>query len=313
VKRHPLLLHEAARDRRLVCDGAMGTQLMAAGLEAGGCGERWNLDHPDRVLAIQRRYVAAGADCLITNTFGGSRTMLTRHGHGGEVDALNAAGVRIAREAFTREGREGWVLGDVGPLGAILEPWGDLPVDVARAAYEEQCAALVGAGADGIIVETETSLEALGLAIDAARAAGAPSVVACLSYDLSADRSFYVTMMGVRPEAAAVFMAERGAHVAGLNCGTGVDMAGVAAVVRAYRAHCGLPTLGQPNAGNPVLEHGRAVYRQTPAEMAAGVPEVLAAGADIVGSCCGSTPEHTAAIRRAVDAFTARQADAGAR
>lgn len=301
------LLHDVILERRLVSDGAMGTELMAAGLEAGGCGERWNLDHPERILAIQRRYVAAGADCLITNTFGASRTMLARHGHGGEVREINAAGVRLAREAF--DGQAGWVLGDVGPLGAILEPWGELPEAVARAAYEEQCAALVEAGADAVVIETETSLEELGLAIDAARAAGAPTVIACLSYDLSADRSFYVTMMGVRPERAAEFMAERGAHVAGLNCGTGMDMAGIAAVVRAYRAHAPLPAMGQPNAGNPVLEHGRAVYKQTPAEMAAGVPEVLAAGANIVGSCCGSTPAHTAAIRRAVDEFNALQAD----
>src|ERR1051326_827680 len=114
------LLHEAARERRLVGDGAMGTQLMLAGLEQGGCGEAWNLTHPERVLAIQRRYADAGADCIITNTFGGSRLMLKRHGHAEDLSAINAAGARIAREAFN--GRVGYVLGDLGPLGAILEP-----------------------------------------------------------------------------------------------------------------------------------------------------------------------------------------------
>ncbi len=286
----------------------MGTELMAAGLEAGGCGELWNLTRPERVLEIHRSYARAGADILLTNTFGASRLMLSRHGHAAELREINGAGVRLAREAFG--GRAGWVLGDVGPLGAILEPYGELPLDRARAAYEEQAAALVEAGADGIIIETETSLEEIGIAVDAARAAGAPTVVASLSYDLSQDRSFYVTMMGVRPEPAAEFMAERGADVVGLNCGTGIGMPAVAAVVRAYRAHCPLPTIGQPNAGNPVLEHGRAVYKQSPAEMAAGVPDVLAAGTSIVGSCCGSTPEHTAAIRRVVDEFNARQAGA---
>lgn len=303
-------LHEAARARRLVADGAMGTALMAAGLEAGGCGEWWNVAHAERILEIQRRYVQAGADCLITNTFGGSRIMLTRHGRGNLVREINQAAVRVAREAFG--GRDGYVLGDVGPLGALLEPYGDLSEAKARAALEEQAAALVEGGADGIIIETETSLEETGLAIDAARAAGAPSVVASFAFDLSTDGSFYVTMMGVLPDRAAAFMEERGADVAALNCGTSVDMKAVASVVRQYRAATALPIMAQPNAGNPVLVNGKVIYRQTPEEMAAAVPEVLEAGATILGSCCGSTAEHTAAIRRAVDAFDRRHRAAGA-
>ncbi len=304
-----LLLHEAARQRRLVADGAMGTALMAAGLESGACGEFWNVAHPEKILDIQRRYVQAGADCIITNTFGGSRIMLARHGHGDLVQQVNRAAVTIAREAFG--GRDGWVLGDIGPLGALLEPYGDLSEARARAALEEQAAALVEAGADAIIVETETSLEETGLAIDAAKAAGAKSVVASFAYDLSTDGTFYVTMMGVLPDAAARFMEERGADVAGLNCGTSMDMGAVAAVVRAYRATTRLPTMGQPNAGNPALVNGKVVYRQTPAEMAAALPDVLEAGTNIIGSCCGSTWEHTAVIRRAVDAFNQRHGAAG--
>ena len=292
------LLHGTARQRRLVCDGAMGTQLMLAGLEQGGCGEMWNLTHADRVLEIQRRYVGAGTDCLITNTFGGSRIMLRRHGNADDLRALNQAGVRIAREAFG--GREGFVLGDLGPLGAILEPYGDLSLDEARAAYEEQARALVEAGADAIIVETQTSLDEIGVAIDAAKAAGAPCVIASLAYDLSADKSFYVTMMGVLPEAAAAYAQERGADIIALNCGTGMDMPGAAKVAAIYRQHCTLPIMVQPNAGLPVLEKGKAVYKQPPAEMAGGVPAALAAGANIIGSCCGSTPEHTRAISRMV-------------
>src|SRR6266571_654393 len=128
-------LLEALLHRPLVCDGAMGTQLRLAGLEQGGCGELWNVTNPDRVLAIQRRYVEAGADCLITNTFGGSRLMLMRHGHADDLRAINQAGVRIAREAFGE--RTGYVLGDIGPLGAILEPYGDLSAKDARIAFEE--------------------------------------------------------------------------------------------------------------------------------------------------------------------------------
>ena len=296
-------LQETLLERRLVCDGAMGTQLMLAGLEQGGCGEHWNLSHPERVLGIQRRYADAGADCLITNTFGGSRIMLRRHNHADDLRAINQAGVRIAREAFGS--RNGFVLGDLGPLGAILEPYGDLSQDEARAAYEEQARALIEGGADAIIIETQTSLDEIGLAIDAAKAAGAPCIIASLAYDLSADQTFYVTMMGVLPAQAAGFIEERGAHIVALNCGTGMDMAGAAKVSEIYRQSCKLPVMVQPNAGLPVLEKGKAVYKQLPADMASGVGTVLAAGANVVGSCCGSTPEHTRAIRGVVEKFNA--------
>src|SRR5215469_12686829 len=294
-------LLETLRERRLVCDGAMGTQLMLAGLANGDCGEAWNLSHPDRVLKIQRNYVEAGADCLITNTFGGSRLMLKRHGHVDQLREINQAGARVAREAFN--GREGFVLGDLGPLGAILEPYGDLPADQALAAYEEQARALVEAGVDAIIIETQTSLEEMGVAIDAAKAAGAPCIIASFAYDLSQDKSFYVTMMGVTPERAAELAQEHGADIIALNCGTGMDMNGAAMVAKQYRAACDLPVMVQPNAGLPVLENMKAVYKQLPADMAANVPEAMAAGANIIGSCCGSTPEHTRAIRTVVDQF----------
>jgi 5-methyltetrahydrofolate--homocysteine methyltransferase len=297
-------LHEIILERRLVCDGAMGTQLMLAGLEPGGCGEFWNVMHPERVLAIQRNYVEAGADCLITNTFGGSRTMLQRHGYGDRVREINQAGARIAREAFG--GNEGYVLGDMGPLGAILEPYGDLPAADAQEAYAEQARALVDAGVDAVIIETQTSLEEIGIAIDAAKAANAPSIIASLAYDLSADKTFYVTMMGVKPAQAAQFIEEKGAHIVALNCGTGMDMNGAASVARIYRENCSLPTMVQPNAGLPVLEGGKAVYKQLPADMALAVPKALEAGAGIVGSCCGSTPAHTGAIHHVVAQFNKR-------
>ncbi len=299
------LLHEAALERRLVSDGAMGTQLMLAGLEAGGCGEMWNITHPDRIMAIQKRYVEAGADCLLTNTFGGSRIMLRRHGHADQLREINQAGVRIAREAFGD--RDGYVIGDIGPLGAILEPYGDLPQEEAFSAYQEQASAFVEAGADAVIIETQTSLEELGIAIDAAKEAGAPSIIASLAYDLSMDKTFYVTMMGVMPERAAEYLEERGANIIALNCGTGMDMIGAAKVVAQYHKVSILPTMVQPNAGLPVLENGKAVYKQLPDEMGLGVPGVLSAGTNIIGSCCGSTPEHTKAIKKVVEEFNRAQ------
>jgi 5-methyltetrahydrofolate--homocysteine methyltransferase len=294
-------LEESLRERCLVCDGAMGTQLMLAGLASGDCGELWNLKHPDRVLAIQQRYVAAGADCLITNTFGANCITLARHGAANDVSAINQAGVRIAREALG--GHDGFVLGDIGPLGAVLEPYGDLTHTDAQGALAEQALALVEAGADAIIIETQTSLDELGLAIAAAKGAGATCIIGSLAYDLSADGSFYATAMGVKPEKAAAFLEKSGAHLAALNCGTGMDMAGAARVAEIYRQHCKLPIMVQPNAGRPVLENGKAIYKQSPADMAVGVPAVLATGARIIGSCCGSTPDHTRAIRQAIEIF----------
>src|ERR1700728_4384622 len=158
------LLHEAARERPLLGDGAMGTQLMFAGLEQGNCGEAWNLTHPERVLAIQRRYVEAGSDCLITNTFGGSRIMLTRHSEADHVVEVNKAGVEIARQAFGHN--DGYVLGDIGPFGGLLVPFGDFTEAQVQAAFEEQAGALVDGGADAIIIETQTGLEELGIAIN---------------------------------------------------------------------------------------------------------------------------------------------------
>lgn len=292
-------LQEVLIERCLVCDGAMGTQLMLAGLANGECGEMWNLTHPERVLKIQRNYMEAGADCLITNTFGGNRLMLKRHGHADDLLAVNQAGAGLAREAFGEQA--GFVLGDLGPLGAILEPYGELSQDEARAAYEEQARALVEAGVDAIIIETQTSLEEMGVAIDAAKAAGAPCIIASFAYDLSADKTFYVTMMGVTPARAAEMAQGRGADVIALNCGTGMDMKGAAIVSKQYRASCHLPVMVQPNAGLPILENMKAVYKQLPADMAAHVPEAIAAGANIIGSCCGSTPAHTRAIRAAVE------------
>ncbi|MGB0053160.1 MAG: homocysteine S-methyltransferase family protein, partial [Terracidiphilus sp.] len=165
------LLQQAILDHPYLCDGAMGTQLMLAGLEQGNCGEEWNVTHPDRVLAIQRRYTNAGADCIITNTFGGSRIMLNRHSNGGRVVELNKAGVAIARQSF--DGRDGYVLGDIGPFGGLLVPFGEFTESDVQSAFEEQAGALVEAGADAIIIETQTGLEELSIAINAAKTAGA--------------------------------------------------------------------------------------------------------------------------------------------
>jgi 5-methyltetrahydrofolate--homocysteine methyltransferase len=292
----------AINDRPLLGDGAMGTQLMLAGLEQGACGEAWNLTHPEKVLTIQRRYAQAGSDCILTNTFGGSRIMLNRHGNAGQVAEINAAGVAIARRAF--DGREGYVIGDIGPFGGLLQPYGDFTEEQVSEAFDEQARALVNAGADAIIIETQTSLEELSLGLAAARKAGAACVIGSMAYDVTRDGSTFRTMMGVDPERAATFMQENGADIVALNCGTGMDMQRAREAVLRYRATTGLPVMVQPNAGQPKLINLKVVYDETPAQMVRGVAPLLEAGAIIIGGCCGSTPDHIRAFRQAIDAWS---------
>lgn len=292
-------LLEALRERPLLGDGAMGTQLMLAGLAQGNCGEEWNLTHPERVLAIQRRYVDAGSDCLLTNTFGGSRLMLNRHHKGDLAPEINKAAVAIAREAFG--GRPGFVIGDIGPFGGLLEPYGDFTETDVRAAFTEQAKALVDAGADAIIIETQTALEELLIGIEAAKEAGAACVIGSLAYDVTLDGATFRTMMGIDPERAAEFLEEHGADVAALNCGTGMDMARARDAVERYRAVTALPIMAQPNAGQPKLVNMKVTYDETPEQMAPGVAPLMRAGASIVGACCGSTPEHIRAFRAELD------------
>jgi 5-methyltetrahydrofolate--homocysteine methyltransferase len=296
-----MLLQDAARERPLLCDGAMGTQLMFAGLEQGNCGEAWNLTRPERVLAIQRRYAEAGADCIITNTFGGSRIMLNRHGQADGVAPINKAGVEIARQAFGD--KEGYVLGDIGPFGGLLEPYGDFTEAQVRSAFEEQAAALVEAGADAIIIETQTSLEELLIGIESAQKAGAPCIIGSMAYDVTLDGSTFRTMMGIEPERAAEFMEEHGAHIVALNCGTGMDMVRARTAVERYRSATSLPVMVQPNAGKPRLVNMKVVYDETPEQMACDMTPLLESGANVVGSCCGSTPEHTRAFRKVMNEF----------
>ncbi len=299
----PLL--EALKTRPLLGDGAMGTQLMFAGLEQGNCGEEWNLTHPEKVLAIQKRYADAGSDCILTNTFGGSRIMLNRHGNAGNVAEINKAAVQIVLQAFRDAGRanDGYAIGDMGPFGGLMEPYGDFTEAQVKAAFEEQAQALVDGGADAIIIETQTGLEELGLAIAAAKNAGCPCVIGSMAYDVTLDGSTFRTMMGIEPERAAEFMQENGADIVALNCGTGMDMPHARQAAERYKSATNLPIMVQPNAGLPKLINMKVVYDETPEQMVGGVVPLLEAGAYIVGACCGSTPDHIRAFRKAIDSY----------
>lgn len=297
-----MTLLEAIQQRVLIGDGAMGTQLQAAGLEPGGCGEIWNLERADVILAIEKAYVDAGSDVLISNSFGASRIMLARHGHADKVKEINQAGVRIARQAFGD--KPGYVLGDIGPFGGLMEPHGEVPESAVREAFDEQAQALVEAGADAIIIETMTALEELGIAIEAAKKAGASIIIGSVAFDVTVNGKDVRTMMGISPEKAAKFLEDNGAHIAALNCGAGVDIAWAAKIAERYRASCSLPVMAQPNAGLPVLEKMKVVYKQDPDEFAAGVPGLVSAGVRIIGACCGSTPLNIRKFRETLSALS---------
>ena len=299
-------LQDAIRRRPLLGDGAMGTQLMLAGLAQGNCGEAWNLTHPERVLGIQRRYAEAGSDCILTNTFGGSRIMLGRHGHADKVGEINRAAVAIARQAFG--GRAGYVIGDIGPFGGLMEPFGDFTEAQVRAAFEEQAQALVEGGVDAILIETQTSLEELTLGIQAAKQAGAACIIGSMAYDVTLDGSTFRTMMGVAPERAAECMQEHGTDIVALNCGTGMDMERARQAVLRYKRVTELPVMAQPNAGQPKLVEMKVVYDETPQQMVRGVVPLLEAGVRILGACCGSAPDHIRAFRSAMDEFFSARA-----
>lgn len=292
-------LLEAIQRRVLLGDGAMGTQLQQSGLHPGGCGEAWNIDAPEKVLAIQRAYVEAGSDCIITNTFGGSRIMLDRHDEGERTREINIAGARIARLAFAD--RLGFVLGDIGPFGGLMEPYGDIEVQTVENAFAEQAEALVAGGVDAIIIETQTSLDELGIAIRASKAAGVACVIGSMAFDRMHEGREVRTMMGTSPEQAAEFMAEAGCDILALNCGTGIDMRYAADTAKRYRSVSGLPIMAQPNAGLPVLENMKVLYKETPDEMVVGLPALLEAGARIIGGCCGSTPAHIRKFREVLN------------
>lgn len=275
----------------LIGDGAMGTELQKAGLEPGGCGDEWNLIHPERVLAIQRAYVDAGSQCLITNTFGTNRFVLGRYDLQDKVREIALAGARIAREAMA--GR-GWVLGDVGPCGGFLEPLGEITAQELAASMRDQIGGLLEGGVDAIILETITALDELELGIRIARELGAPCVIASMAYDKMKYGS-YRTMMGVTPAQTAA--AAKDADILGANCGTGLTPRDFLGIARQFRDASHKPLMLQPNAGQPQLVGTDIIYPVSPEDIAADLV-ALTREAQIVGACCGSSPAHIAVFAK---------------
>jgi 5-methyltetrahydrofolate--homocysteine methyltransferase len=275
----------------LLTDGAWGTELQKRGLAEGECSDRWNLQHPDRVLAVARSYVEAGSRVILTNTFRSNRIALAARGIGEDTAAINRAGVAISREASA--GRA-LVFASLGPTGKLLAA-GEISEEDTLAAFREQAAALAGAGADALLIETMSDPAEASAALAAARATGLPVVV---SFAFETGKNHDRTMTGATPEQVAQRMTEEGADAVGANCGLGI--ADSVPICRRLRAATSLPVWIKPNAGMPELENGRAVYRTSPGEFASFVPALLEAGASFIGGCCGSTPEFIRAASRAM-------------
>jgi methionine synthase I (cobalamin-dependent)/5,10-methylenetetrahydrofolate reductase len=274
----------------LLADGGMGTSLIARGAPVGACFEALNIEDAAGVEEVHRRFLAAGARLILTNTFGANRFRLDVHGLADRVAALNRAGVSVARRAGAQI-----VGGSMGPLGVRLAPYGRVAVEEALAAYAEQAAALAEAGADLLVIETQTDLREVEQAIVAARRVSPGTAILASATFTRDDR----TLLGETPAQVAVRLAELGADAIGVNCGEGP--AQVLRVIGAMRPYAGGRTLmARPNAGGPTEVGGRFVYPATPAYVAEHALACVTEGASIVGGCCGTGPEHTAAIAGAL-------------
>jgi len=279
----------------LVFDGAMGTQLQNAGLIDGGAPELWNVEHADVVEEILSGYVAAGAQAITTNTFGGTRPRLQMHALEDRVYELNNVAAQIARRAADK-GQSVVVLGGIGPLGELLEPLGTVTPDQAVEFFAEQIRGLVDGGIDAILIETMSDLGEVTAAVTAAQQAapGLPILVT-MSFDTNLR-----TMMGVTPAAAVAALSDLGVTAVGANCGRGMDEArNIGAQLIAART-ADIRIMISPNAGLPQLIDGEFQYTGSPEEMAAFAQEMRDLGVDIIGACCGSTPAHIEAIRQAI-------------
>ena len=277
-------------------DGAMGTQLIAHGIEVGKCNDYLNIESPDVVSGIHRSYFEAGSDAVLTNTFGANKYALGRHGFAEETVKINKAGARVARRAA---GEEKYVLGDIGPSGDFLEPFGSVKPEELKEAFARQAKALLAGGVDGFIIETMTALDEVTIAIEAVKSVGGGvPVLASMSFDRFGDD--FKTMMGVDVETAVAKIVSLGVDAVGFNCGTAaldeyIELAEkFVSAVRALSAD--VIVCAEPNAGKPELVEGQAVYKVSPENFAEAAKKIHSAGVNIIGGCCGTGPEHIKAV-----------------
>ncbi|MBN1844468.1 MAG: homocysteine S-methyltransferase family protein [Sedimentisphaerales bacterium] len=287
------ILEALKAGRILLSDGAMGTALQQRGLAPGDNPERWNLDHPEAVEQISADYIAAGSDLIETNSFGGTRYKQKHYGLADRITELNRRAAEIARRAA---GDDHFVAGSVGPTGVLLEPLGPARETEVTEAFAEQIAALAAGGADVICIETMMALEEARAALRAAKDVCDLPVIVTFTFEKGV-RGDYRTLMGVSCAQVARELGE--ANILGSNCGGGMEQ--MIEVCREFRSATDKYLMMQPNAGLPVIEQDRTVFKATPREMAEKLGQLLEAGANIVGGCCGTTADHIAAMRSFLD------------
>ena len=278
----------------LVADGALGTMLLRRGLTAGDCPERMNLDHPEVLREIARLYLEAGACIIQTNTFGASPLKLVPYGLERSMKEINCRAVAAVRDVI---GEQAYLSASCGPCGRLLEPYGDMPPEKVYESFRKQIEVLIAEGVDMICIETMIDLSEATLAVKAARSVSSSvPISAALTFD-STPAGFF-TIMGTSPARAAESLCEAGADIIGSNCGNGLLT--MIRIAEEFKAATHLPLIIQSNAGVPVLRDGVPVYLETPAFMAEHIGDLVQMGVKIIGGCCGTTPEHIAAISRVV-------------
>lgn len=279
----------------LLADGATGSNLFNRGLQSGDAPELWNIEHPDRIAELERAFVEAGADIILTNTFGGTRYRLALHKAGDRVAEINETAARIARREADRAGHTVLVGGSIGPTGELIQPLGALSSEDARAAFTEQAAALARGGADLMWIETMSSVEETEAAIAGAQTTGLP-VVATLSFDTNGR-----TMMGITPSELAGLHRKHHLAACGSNCGVSPSELVASIVNLAAASDASTVLVAKSNCGIPRYVDGAIRFDGTPELMAAYAGLALDAGARIIGGCCGTTPEHLRRMRLALE------------
>ena len=290
------VLQALSEGRILIADGAWGTQLDVRGLPRGAAPETWVLDNPQAVLDVGRSYAAVGPDILMTNTLGGTRIKLARIGLADRVEEVNRHAVELSQQAA--DGRMP-VWASVGSTGEFLAPLGTVTEDEMTEVFAEQVAALLAGGAEGFVIESMIDLGEAQAALRAAKQHSDLPAVVSMTFEKGARG--YATIMGVRPEQAAEELQAAGADIVGSNCGHGVRE--MVEVIALMGPATDLPLWAKPNAGMPKLIDGRTVFDETPEEFVGHFDALVAAGARVVGGCCGTTPEHIRALVHARDAL----------
>jgi 5-methyltetrahydrofolate--homocysteine methyltransferase len=285
------ILEKLAKKKVLISDGAWGTLLQEQGLKPGECPESWNLIHPEKVIAVAKAYIDAGSDMVETNSFGGSSFKLKHFGLDGKTSEINQRAAELSKQAA---GEKALVIGSVGPTGVILM-MGEVSEEELYDSFKQQVVALEKGGADAICIETMTDLAEAKLAIRAVKDNTDLEVICTMTFDKTVTGDF-MTMMGVSVEQMTKELTAEGADIIGTNCGNGMkNMISIVEAVR--RSNQSIPILVHANAGLPHLQDGKNVFDETPDITASFIPQLISAGANIIGGCCGTTPEHIRRIK----------------